>query len=70
MSTKYIIGSLAGAAVIAYVFDNIMADQKIFGGIIFSIFSNNMLFCLLYLRNNLFSSREYESIIYDALVRE
>ncbi|XP_078173732.1 uncharacterized protein LOC144567463 [Carex rostrata] len=32
MSTKYIIGSLAGAAVIAYVFDNIMADQKIFGG--------------------------------------
>ncbi|XP_078174204.1 uncharacterized protein LOC144567871 [Carex rostrata] len=32
MSAKYIIGSLAGSFAIAYVCDNILANQKIFGG--------------------------------------
>ncbi|KAL9241706.1 hypothetical protein vseg_015784 [Gypsophila vaccaria] len=32
MSAKYIIGSLVGSFAIAYVCDNLLADQKIFGG--------------------------------------
>ncbi|KAJ4775004.1 Ozone-responsive stress related protein [Rhynchospora pubera] len=32
MPAKYIIGSLVGSFAIAYVIDNIIADQKIFGG--------------------------------------
>ncbi|XP_077240079.1 uncharacterized protein LOC143880986 [Tasmannia lanceolata] len=32
MTTKYIIGSLVGAAAIAYVTDLMIADKKLFGG--------------------------------------
>lgn len=32
MSGKYIFSALAGSIGIAYVFDNLIADQKIFGG--------------------------------------
>ncbi|XP_078439330.1 uncharacterized protein LOC144709620 [Wolffia australiana] len=32
MSTKYIVGALAGSFVVAYVCDTLIADKKIFGG--------------------------------------
>ncbi|KAE8721093.1 cinnamoyl-CoA reductase 1-like [Hibiscus syriacus] len=32
MAAKYIIGSVAASFAIAYAFDNLVADQKIFGG--------------------------------------
>ncbi|KAK9692330.1 hypothetical protein RND81_09G257000 [Saponaria officinalis] len=32
MASKYILGSLAGSFVIAYVCDTLMSDHKIFGG--------------------------------------
>ncbi|KAK8554285.1 hypothetical protein V6N12_031250 [Hibiscus sabdariffa] len=32
MAAKYIIGSIVGSFAIAYVADNLVADQKIFGG--------------------------------------
>jgi Protein of unknown function (DUF1138) len=44
MSTKYIFGSIVGAFAIAYVCDNIIADQKIFGGKISFMFPNYMFF--------------------------
>ncbi|XP_074309005.1 uncharacterized protein LOC141643659 [Silene latifolia] len=40
MAAKYIVGSLAGSFVIAYVCDYLMADQKIFGGTTPSTVSN------------------------------
>ncbi|CAI9754817.1 unnamed protein product [Fraxinus pennsylvanica] len=32
MAAKYILSSLVGTVAIAYVFDNLIADQKVFGG--------------------------------------
>ncbi|KMT14517.1 hypothetical protein BVRB_4g072890 [Beta vulgaris subsp. vulgaris] len=40
MAGKYIVGSLIGSFVIAYACDNIMSDQKIFGGTTPSTVSN------------------------------
>ncbi|KAH6828762.1 ozone-responsive stress-like protein [Perilla frutescens var. hirtella] len=40
MSTKYILGALLGSMAIAYVCDNLIADQKIFGGTTPSTVSN------------------------------
>lgn len=33
MSAKYIVSGLLGSIAIAYVSDNLIADQKIFGGL-------------------------------------
>ncbi|XP_074296825.1 uncharacterized protein LOC141627455 [Silene latifolia] len=43
MATKYIIEALAGSFVIAYICDNLMSDQKIFGGMTPSTVSNKEL---------------------------
>ncbi|CAO2837313.1 unnamed protein product [Amaranthus hypochondriacus] len=40
MAAKYIVGSLAGSFVVAYVCDKIISDQKIFGGTTPSTVSN------------------------------
>lgn len=32
MATKYIIGSIAGSFVVAYVCDTVISDGKLFGG--------------------------------------
>ncbi|XP_057515326.1 uncharacterized protein LOC130796914 [Amaranthus tricolor] len=40
MAAKYILGSLAGSFVVAYVCDKIISDQKIFGGTTPSTVSN------------------------------
>ncbi|KAL0404912.1 UNVERIFIED_CONTAM: hypothetical protein Sradi_2132000 [Sesamum radiatum] len=32
MSAKYVLGSILGSLTIAYIGDNLIADQKIFGG--------------------------------------